>query len=485
MDTGTGKTKIVLDTIRHLRQKQRIGMLVVIAPNKACPTWMPVDYPGLGWVGDVAKDWGAPDGPEPYVVVRQRSGSKSAAKALETVVKDPHTFILWVVGIELLSGKHHVDFLAKVLNTRLKAMATLRGSPIGIAGVVDESHYIQHTSAKRTRNILRLRNYFSVRRILTATPLGTGYENFFSQYAFTDPDIVGCQTYTEFKSTYCTTMRVQDKFTIITGYRNVKDLLDRIAPYTTYVGKEALHLPEPLRVREYVELSEQQVKAYEDLRDRFEHECLAGTLDEPNKPGFVIANLAITRLQRLQEVLSGFLRTEDKQVVRLEAPRVEHTVARLLEHPRKAMVWCRWKEDVERLQAALEAKRPAGTALEVFYGKYPVEERMRRLRAWQAHEGPGWLIATPDSAAESLTINEPDLVIWYSHVWRYLFWAQSDGRSLRIGQDKTVTFVDLCAAGRVDVRMLHRRAERQKMTADVFSRTDYLALLRKPAEYEL
>ena len=88
--------------------------------------------------------------------------------------------------------------------------------------IVDESTTIKNRTAKRTKNIVKLKDLSKYRRILTGSPVTKSPMDLFSQCSFLDQKALGLRSYFAFQGRYAV-MHVQRmghrSFNKITGYR--------------------------------------------------------------------------------------------------------------------------------------------------------------------------------------------------------------------------------------------------------------------------
>lgn len=113
--------------------------------------------------------------------------------------------------------------------------------------VLDESHCIASRNSKRTKFLHKLKSMCKYRYILTGTPMHNGhYEDYWSQMDFLVTGYLG--TYREFCAHYTVERQLPGTYVkIITKYRNVDELLDRIGRLAYYIDKAScLDLPEKM-----------------------------------------------------------------------------------------------------------------------------------------------------------------------------------------------------------------------------------------------
>lgn len=350
----------------------------------------------------------------------------------------------------------------------------LRSGRIMLIG--DESSRWKNPKAERTKELIRLAPLASNRMILTGTPVTKGLEDFFTQYQFLDPDIIGLSNYFAFRGRYCVTQRipgrnVDPRAVRITGYRNQEELIRKIAPVSFMIPESVLGLPEKRYERVEVEMTPEQERIYRMLRDQLIEDLAAHRIESPV--------YAMVRLLRMQQVLCGryyeMVETED-EMLRAE-PRLlpnnrPEVLANILEqHDGQALVWVRFKDDIDAI-----VERIGGLGrLGVYEGDTPQAERDRQVAAFQRGEIDYMILnkATGSTGVDGLQC--ASLSIYYSNSFNREHRWQSEGRIYRMGQRHSTCFIDLVCPGTVDTRILRAYKETQDLVSAVISDPTFLS----------
>jgi SNF2 family DNA or RNA helicase len=99
----------------------------------------------------------------------------------------------------------------------------------------------------------------------------------------------------------------------------------------------------------------------------------------------------------------------------------------------------------------------------MFYGGLTVSEREDSVTAFVEGETK-YFVAIQQVGGTGLTLNVSDLVVYFSNTFKYADRVQSDDRCHRIGQTKTVTYIDLIAADTVDKKILTALENKQNIS---------------------
>jgi SNF2 family DNA or RNA helicase len=210
--------------------------------------------------------------------------------------------------------------------------------------------------------------------------------------------------------------------------------------------QDCLDLPEKIYTARYVGLTDEQFKMYEQIRTTAMTMLDSGEL--------ITAPAVITQMLRMQQVLSGHLKTDDGEMVYFPSKRMDALVEILQEHSGKAIIWSRFRYDIQQITALLNKTFGEGCAAS-YYGDTTDEDRNNAVRNFQNPDHPlRFFIGNPATAGYGLTLTEADLCVYYSNDYNLETRIQSEDRAHRIGQRNNVTYVDLISAGTIDEKIV-------------------------------
>jgi len=429
MEMGTGKSKVLIDTIANLYLRGEINFALIVAPKGVYRNWVAKEIPE-----HMPEDI-------PHRVIRWVSSASQAQSAeIRSVSKPFDGLTIFVMNVEAFSyvkGKTAGEWIAK------------RFGPRGLVGI-DESTTIKDHRAKRTRTLVKLAQMFRYRRILTGSPVTKSPMDVYSQCEFLGPRTLGFDSYYAFQGRYAVMQRRKlggHSFDQIVGYRNLDDLAERVDRVAYRVlKKECLDLPEKTYTARYVQLTKEQVEIYNQLRTDAYALLESGEL--ASAPEMVV------RLLRLQQVLCGHLKTDDGRVLPVPSNRLQAVLELLEDHDGKAIIWGRFRHDIETITEALNATFGPGSAAS-YYGDTSDEERAAVVRNFQNPGHPlRFFVGNPSTAGYGLTLTEANLVIYYSNSFSLEHRLQSEDRAHRIGQKNPVLYVDLISENTVDEKIV-------------------------------
>jgi SNF2 family DNA or RNA helicase len=220
--------------------------------------------------------------------------------------------------------------------------------------VCDESHRVKNPRGKRAEQVCKIADQAAHKYILTGTPILNSSQDVFFQYRIMDGGATFGDSFWAFRNKYFV-----DKNAWMAGrpgyfpdWQERTELRGEISRkmYFDDAGrprahrvekKECIDLPPMVKVKIKVELSPDQRKMYDQMKDEFL--TYVEELKNTDKPLAVVANMAVTKALRLQQITCGFVKAEDGNEYPIkDNPRLE-ALKDLLEDTTpagKVIVWC-------------------------------------------------------------------------------------------------------------------------------------------------
>jgi|TARA_A100000172_G_scaffold46303_1_gene28698 SNF2 family DNA or RNA helicase len=429
MEMGTGKSKVLIDNMGMLYQSGLINFALVIAPKGVYRNWVAKEIPE-----HMSDDI-------PHRVIRWVSGPNKKQTEEMRSVKDKFNgltiFVMNVESFSSLKGKNAGEWMARAL-----------GSNGMIA--IDESTTIKNHKAKRTKALMKIAAGFKYRRLLTGSPVTKSPMDIYSQCEFLRPGLLGYDSYYAFQGRYAVVQRKtmgQAAFQQIVGFKNLDELTNKIDMFSFRVlKKDCLDLPDKIYTARYVGMTPDQMKMYEDVR---RHAMVL--LDDGE---LVTAPAVITQMLRLQQIMSGHLKTDDGEMLYFPSKRMDALTEIMNEHDGKAIIWSRFRYDIQQITQMLNDKFGEGSAA-AYFGDTTDDDRNNIVKNFQNPDHPlKFFVGNPATAGYGLTLTEANLVVYYANDFNLETRIQSEDRAHRIGQKNNVTYIDLICEGSIDERIV-------------------------------
>jgi SNF2 family DNA or RNA helicase len=193
-------------------------------------------------------------------------------------------------------------------------------------------------------------------------------------------------------------------------------------------------------------MSDEQFKYYEQIRNH------AMVLFDNGE--MTTAPAVITQLLRLQQILSGHLKTDDDEMITFPSSRLNALQEIINEHDGKAIIWSRFRHDIRQITETLNKTFGSGCAAS-YFGDTSDDERNQIVQDFQNPNHPlKYFVGNPATAGYGLTLTEANLVVYYANDFNLETRIQSEDRCHRIGQRNPVTYVDLINEGTIDERIV-------------------------------
>ena len=438
MEMGTGKTKVLIDNLAMLYDKGKVNGALIIAPKGVVGTWYNNELPTH-----------LPDHIENVTVLWQSNITKKQQEKLETLYEIGTALHILIMNVEALSTDKGIKFAEKFLSCHETLMA------------IDESTTIKNPAAKRTKNILSLAQNTKYRRIMTGSPVTKNPLDLFSQCYFLDPFHLDHDSYYSFRMRYAImkTANISGrKIQLVNGFKNLGELSDKLQPFSYRVLKEdCLDLPDKIFIKRQIKLSPDQSKLYEQMKQ----EALAIL---KGKQSTTVNTL--TQLMRLQQITCGHFTSDDGVTQPIANNRITELMNVLEETEGKAIIWAHYQYDMTAIIKAVGEKYGPGSIVD-YYGLTPQEKRQPNIKRFQDNPECRFIVGTPSTGGYGITLTAANTVIYYSNGYDLEKRLQSEDRAHRIGQKKSVTYVDLMADDTVDEKIVQALRKKINIASEV------------------
>ena len=423
MEMGTGKSKVLIDNIAMLYNAGKINGALIVAPKGVYKNWFDSEIPSH-----------MPDYIEKKVGLWRTKPDAPDLKPLFSVGAELHILIM---NVEAFSTKKGMQFAEKFLSSH----NTLMG--------IDESTTIKNPAAKRTRNIIYLKQFTKYRRILTGSPVTKSPLDLFTQCYFLDPYLLDQSSYYVFRTRYavCRKINVSGRqVEIVVGYRNLAELSEKLKPFSYRVLKDdCLDLPKKTFMKRTVELTDEQKKVYKQMKQ----EAIAFLNGK-----MVTSATVITQLMRLHQITCGHFKSNDGTVQDLKNNRVAELMDILEEVEGKAVIWAHYRHDIEKIVEAISKKYGENTVV-TYFGDTSTDDRQKAIKRIQDKESPvRFIVGTPQTGGYGITLTGASTMIYYSNGYDLEKRMQSEARIDRIGQEKPMTYIDIMAEDTIDDKIV-------------------------------
>jgi SNF2 family DNA or RNA helicase len=359
--------------------------------------------------------------------------TKKQQKENLKLFKHGEQLTIFLMNIEAFSTKKGLDIAQRFLLAHQTLMA------------IDESTTIKSPTARRTKNVLKLRNYAKYRRILTGSPVTKSPLDLYTQCYFLDPYYLDFTSYYTFRNRYASMVDRNvgsHSFKLVTGYVRLDELNNKLNNFSYRVLKEdCLDLPDKIYMKRFVMMTPEQTKLYEEMKKHALAE-LDGKMTS--------AASALAQMVRLHQITCGHLATDDGEVTQIKNNRINELLDVIEETNGKIIIWAIYRHDIQKIEETL-AERYGKESVKSFYGDTADSDRQDIVNAFQDRESDlRFFVGNPRTGGYGLTLTASHTVVYYSNSYDLEIRLQSEDRAHRIGQKEKVTYVDLISEKTVD-----------------------------------
>ena len=438
MEMGTGKTKVLIDNASMLYDKGKINGVLVIAPKGVIGTWYNQELPNH-----------LPNHIENVTILWQSNITKKQRENLESLFEVEESLHILIMNVEALSTTKGVEFAKKFLSCHETLMA------------IDESTTIKNPKAKRTKNIIKASEMAKYRRIMTGSPVTKNPLDLYSQCEFLNPYLLDFTSYYAFRNRYAQmkTINVQGRsIQVVDKFQNLAELSDTLKNFSYRVLKEdCLDLPDKIYMKRQINLTPDQYKLY----DQMKKEALAIL----NGKKVTTVN-ALTQLMRLHQITCGHFTADDGTTQPIKNNRIDELMDVLEEIEGKAIIWAHYQYDIKSIIKEIVKVHGPGSIVD-YYGLTPQDERQKNIKKFQDDPRCRFIVGTPSTGGYGITLTAANTVIYYSNGYDLEKRLQSEDRAHRIGQKKSVTYVDINAENTVDEKIVKSLRKKINIASEV------------------
>lgn len=435
MEMGCGKSKVLIDNIYWLYQNKLIDTAIIVAPKGVYMNWVNNEIP-IHMLEDM----------DPEIYLWKANPTKNEKKRLTEGVTNRNKFRILVMNIESFVTKKAPVFLESFTHRSEFLLA------------IDESTTIKNPKAKRTKAIVKFGETAKYKRILTGSPITQSPLDLYSQCAFLNKKLLGYDSYWSFQGRFAIIKQQRmgnHSFNQVVGYKNLDELTQKLKIFAhRTTKKEALDLPEKIYTTRQVELTSTQQEHYQSMK-----KTSVIFLEEGE---MVTAPEVMTRLLRLQQLLCGYLVSDDGETIELANNRIKVMMEVIEEMTGKVIIWSRFRHDIKKIKNELSKTYGSGSVV-TYYGDTTQEDRDSAIHNFQTNPETRFFVSNAQTGGRGITLTAASNVIYYSNDFNLESRKQSEDRCHRIGQHKPVLYVDLVCPNTVDVHIVKSLVEKDKI----------------------
>jgi SNF2 family DNA or RNA helicase len=453
-EVGTGKTRSMIRILcDKFNEKKRVLKTVILCPIIVSKNW-PREFEKYS---KVTQD---------KIFVTYNKNPKKRYENLKKALEKNNGNMIIVVNFE------------GMLDEKLREIIMAWGPEVLIT---DESQRCKNPAAKRTKHTIALSDKVMYSYILSGTPILKSPMDVWAQFRILDKGQRFGRNFFSFRAKYFydknagmpSHLHFPDWHPRVETMEEMHDLIYEIADLAE--KKDCLDLPPLVRQVTRVELSPEQRKIYNDLRDDYvayiNREKADGTVEESS----VMADLAIVKGLRLQQIVSGFVKLDDGTELffddtEREKALEEHLETIVVEAKKKVIVWSVFKHNYTTIKKVCDK---LGIKYLEAHGDISAKKKLENVDIFNSDQNEYCVfIGHPASLGVGINLVPASFMIYFSRDYNLENDLQSEARNYRGGSEihESITRIDIVAANTVDEQVVEALAEKVKISNRVLKK---------------
>lgn len=318
----------------------------------------------------------------------------------------------------------------------------------------DELHKLKNPTSKRSKLAAKLADVSLYRLGLTGTPVLNQALDLYSQYRALDCGKTFGKNFFTFRQKFFFDKNAgmprgsyfPDWHPKASCYEEIKQLISK----SSMVAKksECLDLPPLIKKKIFVELSTEQKRMYTQMKKDF----IAYIKDKQA----AVANIAITKALRLQQIVSGFVNLEDDTTHIFKGNPRKDALKELLEsmqEQHKIIVWAVFRDNYRDIREVCDALKIKYVEV---HGDVANKDKYTNVDLFNNDPTVRVLLGHPGSGGIGINLVSSDVSIFYSRNFSLEQDLQAEARNYRGGSERheKVTRIDLVAKETIDEQVI-------------------------------
>jgi SNF2 family DNA or RNA helicase len=204
-----------------------------------------------------------------------------------------------------------------------------------------------------------------------------------------------------------------------------------------------------------IELSEKGKKVYKTMAAQ-----MIAEIEEMEDKRTITAEIVLTKILRLSQITSGFVKDTEGRVVEIDSVKVDTTmdlIEDMVEQGEKVVVFCRFIHDITSLQAKLDQR---GIGHAVLRGGIKGSHREELINRFATDPTCQVFVSQIASGSLGIDLTAASLCIFLSWDYRWDTYRQAVDRLHRQGQTRHCTYYHIVVPRSIDTESLHILSEK-------------------------
>lgn len=299
--------------------------------------------------------------------------------------------------------------------------------------ITDESSKLKGRTTQIAKALVSFGQKIESAYLLSGTPAPNTPLEYYSQLDLVAPGLLGYSFYA-FRNRYFHSVD-RNGFIWVEKKNMTSEFVERLKKVCMFVKKnDVLDLPDRVFITKEVEMTGDQLRIYKQMKKDFIAEI--GEV-------MVISPTMLSKIMRLRQITSGFIYHRDGSV-RFSTAKLDVLKETLEEiGDNQVIIWAVFREEIQRLLEAIPGSRAV-------YGEMPSQEEKNRNKEDFIRGDYQYLIANPKSLGIGETFINSSYAVYYSLDYSNEGYTQSADRIYRYGQKNQCTYIHLLCQDSID-----------------------------------
>lgn len=424
-EQGTGKSRTTVEILRRRYAKAaRLMRTVIFAPVIVCPNWQ--------------NEFAMYSKINPRDVVVLSGSQKNRIKQFLYHVGDT------LEGSKIFVTNYESCQMDDLFNLILKWKPEIL--------VCDESQRVKNPTSIRAKKVAMLADQTQHNYILTGTPILNSPMDIYMQFRILDRGATFGKNFFAFRGMFFedknARMNKQNYFpkweARADAYQSLQYKIKSKA--LRVLKKDCLDLPPYVRQVVHVPMSPTQAKMYREMYNDY----ITFIDNHRDEPRAVVANLAVVKATKLQQIVSGFAKDDSGVCHRIaDCPRLSvltELLGDIAVHS-KVIVWSHYKENQRMV---VEVCEKLGLGYAEIHGD--IKDKEHQMNKFRKDSECRVMVANQAAGGVGVNLVEASYAIYYGKGFKLEDDEQSEARNYRGGSEvhEKVTRIDLVTPGSID-----------------------------------
>lgn len=217
---------------------------------------------------------------------------------------------------------------------------------------------------------------------------------------------------------------------------------ETLQPAIRFTKEECLDLPDLLFTSREVQLTPQQLKYYEAIKQ----DMVALAAGEE-----ITAANAASLINKLLQISLGAVYTDTKDIIEFDiSSRVDELMDIIMSTRNKVLVFVPYRHVMAKLEEELRMR--IAKLVDIDHGTYnvshihggtPASQRAEIIKNFQTEDTVKVLLLVPQATAHGITLTRADQIVWWGPITSTEVYLQANSRAHRAGQTNKVTVTHL------------------------------------------